>query len=291
MVIRQSGSSGVLGTGRVPATQLDSYSATINWDGMRSALIGYTGFIGGNLVRQRAFDRVYNSKDISSIRGEKFDVVVCAGITALKWWANQNEAEDRTRIDALLSDLSFIRTEKVILISTVDVYPSVTVVDETFDCRSRPNHAYGANRLHFEDNVRNLFPSVSIGRIGGVFGAGLKKNVIYDLLNDNCLDLINPASTFQYYNVSRLWRDLVHVMEHNIPLINLVSEPVVTSDIIDRCFPGKQVGINAAPEVHYDVRTLYSREFAGPPHYLVDARSIVAEVAEFCTAERARVRD
>ena len=34
---------------------------------MNSAIIGYTGFIGGNLVNQYHFDQFYNSKNIESI--------------------------------------------------------------------------------------------------------------------------------------------------------------------------------------------------------------------------------
>ena len=56
--------------------------------------------------------------------------------------------------------------------------------------------------------MRKLFGEITVVRIAGVLGQGLKKNVIYDLLHDNCLDAINPESCFQYYNVANLWRDL-----------------------------------------------------------------------------------
>ena len=35
----------------------------------RSALIGYTGFVGSNLVRQHSFDAMFNSQNIDSISG------------------------------------------------------------------------------------------------------------------------------------------------------------------------------------------------------------------------------
>ena len=40
----------------------------MNNDGA-SALIGYTGFVGSNLLRQRAFDATFNSKNIEQISG------------------------------------------------------------------------------------------------------------------------------------------------------------------------------------------------------------------------------
>jgi nucleoside-diphosphate-sugar epimerase len=251
---------------------------------MRTALIGHTGFIGSNLARQFAFDECYNSKSIGGIRGREFDLLVSAGVSAVKWWANQNPDEDRARIDSLLADLSEVRAKRVVVLSTVDVYPINAGVDERFDCRSRPNHAYGVNRLHFEDAVRDRFDDTVIVRICGVFGPGLKKNVIYDLLHDNCLEMIHPNSSFQYYDVSRLWRDLQRLEGTPIRLINFVTEPIRTRDIIDRFFPGKAVGANPAPEAHYDVGTLYSREFDAVPPYLAGAEQVMEDLGDFVKA-------
>ena len=256
----------------------------IRHEGSRTALIGYSGFIGSNLTRQFAFDECYNSKNIGDIRGREFDLLVCAGVSAVKWWANKNPDADRARIDSLLADLAEVRARKVAVLSTVDVYPINRDVDETFDCHSQPNHAYGANRLHFEDAMRERFRDAVIVRIAGVFGPGLKKNVIYDLLHDNCLEMIQPASSFQYYNVSRLWRDLQQLDATGIRLVNFVTEPIPTREIIDRFFPGKDVGAQPAPEAHYDVKTLYSREFGALPPYLAGAEQVLADLGEFVRA-------
>jgi nucleoside-diphosphate-sugar epimerase len=251
---------------------------------MRTALIGYTGFIGSNLARQFAFDENFNSKNIAGIRGQEFDLLISAGVSAVKWWANKNAEEDRARIDSLLADLAHVRARKVVVLSTVDVYPVSSGVDESFDCHSRPNHAYGVNRLHFEEAIQNRFDNTIIVRIAGVFGPGLKKNVIYDLLHDNCLDMIQPASSFQYYNVSRLWQDLRRLEATGIRLINFVTEPIATSEIINRFFPGKLVGANPVPAAHYDIQTLHSREFGAAPPYLAGAEQVLADLGEFVTA-------
>ena len=42
---------------------------------MKSALIGYTGFVGSTLLRQRPFDEQYNSKNIREIAGQQFDLI------------------------------------------------------------------------------------------------------------------------------------------------------------------------------------------------------------------------
>ena len=168
---------------------------------MKNALIGYTGFVGSNLDNQRNFDHRYNSKNFRDMRGQAYDEVVCAGISAVKWLANKEPEQDMAAIQALQDVLSTVQAKRFILMSTIDVYPVTQGKDETFDCRSMNNHAYGRHRLDFEDFCTRQFSECHVIRLPGLFGKGLKKNIIYDLLNDNCLDMINTASSFQYYDL------------------------------------------------------------------------------------------
>jgi len=248
---------------------------------MRSALIGHTGFIGGNLKDQFAFTHFYNSSNIAEIRNETFDLIVCGGVTAVKWWANKNPEEDRSRIDVLIDNLRTTRADRIVVLSSVDVYPVVSGVDESFDCASLPNHAYGTNRLYFENAVKSHFNNTVIARISGVFGPGLKKNVIYDLIHDNCLDAINPNSSFQYYDVKNLWNDLQVLVSGGVTLANLVTEPVRTADVVSAIFPGKQVGAACGPEAHYDIRTRYGTLFNRPDGYLRTSDEVLAGLASF----------
>ncbi len=47
---------------------------------MSSALIGYTGFVGSTLLRERPFYVQYNSKNIHDIAGRQFDLLFCAAV-------------------------------------------------------------------------------------------------------------------------------------------------------------------------------------------------------------------
>ena len=75
--------------------------------------------------------------------------------------ANENPDEDRAKILALHDVLTTVRAKQFVLISTIDVYPVSCGADETFDCHSLPNHAYGTNRLAFEDFCRERFAAAS----------------------------------------------------------------------------------------------------------------------------------
>ena len=111
----------------------------------KDGLIGYTGLVGSNLMLQRSFNKTYNSRNISEIEGEKFDQLVCAGVSGTKFLANRYPEQDKNNILKLIENIKKIReVKKFILISTVDVYPNVSAGDETTDIENIGlNHYYG----------------------------------------------------------------------------------------------------------------------------------------------------
>ena len=242
---------------------------------MNEALIGHTGFVGSNLARQHDFDMFFNSKNYLDMRGQSFDTIVCAGVSAVKWKANKEPEKDRAGIQALQEVLDTVSANRFVLISTIDVYPVMAGADESFDVLSLPNHAYGTNRFAFERFCQEKFPGCEIIRLPGLFGEGLKKNVIFDLLNDNCLEMINPACSFQYYDLSRLWTDIEIASRAGVKLVNLFTEPIRTVDIIDRFFPGKPVGQSAGAEMHYDLKTRHANLWNRNDGYIDDRDGVL----------------
>ena len=245
---------------------------------MKTCLIGHTGFVGSNLAAQYQFTDSYNSKNIAEIDGKEYDLVVCAGVQAKKWWANQNPAEDWAGIDALLKHLDNVQAKRFAIISSVDVYPKTTDVDEDFDCYAEGNHAYGTHRLRFEDEIKRRFDEVSIFRLSALFGPGLKKNIIYDLMHDNCLEMINPKSSFQWYDLNNLWTDVRGAIAKHVKLINLVNEPLESSAIAE-LFPGKKIGEKPSPEARYAIKTTHS-----PSGYLKNKQEVLEEIRKFVCA-------
>ena len=248
---------------------------------MGDALIGYTGFVGSNLSGQRTFEYNFNSKNSTELENRIFNTVICAGISAIKWKANQEPEKDKQNIDILKTSLSTIKAEKFILISTIDVYPVLSGADENYDCHSQSNHAYGTHRLGFEEYCKKQFPDCLIVRLPGLFGKGLKKNIIFDLINDNCLDMINPDSSFQYYNLDNLWSDIQIAIKNNLSVVNFVTEPVFTSHILDKFFPDKQVGQNKNAEIHYDLHTMYGKHWGNKNDYIYSHDEIIFQLSSY----------
>ncbi|XBS68587.1 hypothetical protein ABK905_18260 [Acerihabitans sp. KWT182] len=125
------------------------------------ALIGYSGFVGSSLLRQRTFDCLYRSTNIHEIDGMKFNTVICAGAPAQKWIANKDPVEDLKKIKSLIDHLEKISCKKFILISTVDVFKNSQSVDENSAIDEQDLHAYGYHRRLLEKFVADFFPWIA----------------------------------------------------------------------------------------------------------------------------------
>lgn len=250
------------------------------------ALIGHTGFVGSNLLRGLPFDLTFNSSNIGDIRGRELDLVVCAGVSAVKWQANREPDEDWRRIQGLVSLLDTIRARTFVLISTVDVYGDPCDVFEDSPVSEEGLHPYGRHRLALERWVAQRFPRHSILRLPALFGTGLKKNAIYDLLHENMVDALNPASSFQWYPLRRLPGDLTRILEARLQLVNLACEPIRTSNIVAQFFSRSKVGKEVVPAPRYDMRTRHAAVLGGVGDYHLSASEVMAELETFLAEAR-----
>ncbi len=257
---------------------------------MTTGLIGYTGFVGSNLLQLTDFDARYNTQNIADIRGQHFTQLVCAAPQAKKWWANQNPETDLDLIQQLISHLEHVTCDRFILISSIDVFPKITGVDERFDCASLENHAYGRNRLVLEQFVRGQFAIANIVRLPGLFGPGLRKNVIFDMIHGNEVEKINPHSQFQWYDVTRLWGDVQRAIAAELPLVMLATEPVATGDIQAQFFPATPIGAAAAGHpIYYDVHTCHAEAFGGASPYIRAKAAVLDDIGQFVATERGQL--
>lgn len=171
----------------------------------KSGLIGFSGFVGSTLLKQAQFDALYRSTNIDEIEGGEFDTVVCAGAPAQKWLANREPEVDLLKIEGLIAHLKTVKCKTFILISTVDVFKSPIGVDEDSMVEENGLHAYGLHRRFLEKFVASHFSNYLIVRLPGLVGPGLRKNVIFDFLHNNNLNLIESRGVFQFYPMINLW--------------------------------------------------------------------------------------
>ncbi|WP_132251109.1 NAD(P)-dependent oxidoreductase [Methylobacterium segetis] len=244
------------------------------------ALIGYTGFVGANMLQRGSFDALYNSVNSAEMRGRHFAEVVCSGVSAVKWKANKDPEGDKNAIDALIGNLQHLRADRFVLISTVDIYSRAMDVDE--DTYPEENtQAYGRNRRYLERWVEHHFGNHHIIRLPALYGTGLKKNAIYDLCNGKMVDQINPLSEFQWYDVRRLNEDLQHIILEGGPIFNISPEPVAMMQVVKNFFPRVSLTSSDVPPVKYDVQTKFSRVLGGSGKYHFSVDQVLKGIGNF----------
>ncbi len=146
-------------------------------------LVGYTGFVGGNLMAQHDFAGRFNSANVGELAGSSFETLVISAVPATMWLANKNPHADRANILELFDHLRKAEAEHAVLISTIAVYRDpVSAPDEESD-DYEVDLAYGRHRREFETLVAEAFPNHLILRLPALFGRRLKKNFLFDLMN------------------------------------------------------------------------------------------------------------
>lgn len=311
------------------------------------ALIGWTGFVGGNLIAQHEFGGQFNSRNIGDIAGKRFETVVCAAAPATMWAANKDPQGDLDNINALVSQLERIEANAFVLISTIAVLADSSGCDETSD-RFEQDKSYGRNRRHLEERIAGLFDRCHILRLPALFGDGLKKNFVFDMLNPapsfltrdkhaallqelpekaaailkevyvfsdeigmyrcergqlagtagqlltqslfdagfTALNFTNADSTFQYYNLARLWSDIGIVMDNALSVAHLAPAPLRAGDI-HRELTGSSLETRTATLYHEDMRTRHARLWGQDGTYIQDGASVLDDLRSFYTTARA----
>jgi len=227
---------------------------------MTVLIIGHRGFVGGNLVHHYPEAIGAGRVELQQLNGQTFSHIFCAAPQAKKWWANQNPQLDRKEVDQLISACKTLScTERFVLFSTVDVYDPPSRQDE-HNTPSLEAHPYGAHRFQLEEEIKEwLGDRARIIRLPALVGKGLKKNIVFDLLNDNNINQINAQSAFQWFNLDKL-PDMIDMANNLLEcqVMNVVSEPLPTTNIVERWFPNRLDDLNwDGSPITYDIRTIH----------------------------------
>lgn len=307
------------------------------------ALIGYTGFVGNHLARQHNFEAQFNTKNITEIANYNYNIVVCAAAPGSMFDANKFPDSDRDKINTLIDTLSKVQTQKFILISSIAVFDAFDGQYKEDSRAFQKTLAYGRHRRELEVFCQEKFDNCLIVRLPALFGQGLKKNFLFDLLNPvptmltktrlenlfNKLDIEftdylkaiysfdtvtemwkvnreqlnlfsnkttlenvlietgfsaiqfhNPKTTYQYYEIARLWSDICIAKNEELSLIHLATEPLNTSIIYKKLFQ-KDMPDNGTPIHNEDLQSNYALLWNCKGPYLYNSDHILDRIFNF----------
>ncbi len=248
---------------------------------MRSALIGYSGFVGGNIASQTNFDDFYNSKNIEDIKGKTYDLILSAGASSLVWKTNSQPEEDWENIKRLMDCLKETKAKRFILISTIMVYPNPFNVDEDTPISSAQNQPYGLHRYKLEQFIKRNFKKYTIIRLPNLFGSGIKKNFIFDLIHNNHLDLTHKDSTLQWYNLENIYKDIQIAVINNLPVVNFTAAPLSAKLIAKYCLNLKFTTITNKPPLNHNMLSKYAHLFNSKSLYFYSGKQTLKSLKDF----------
>ena len=242
-------------------------------------VIGANGFVDSNLMNSAYSTIAVTRENILDIAGLGCDHFVLSAVSATKWKANLDPKKDRDEIATLLSNLHPDSGYSLTLISTIDVFPKNYSFTETTPVEfMEKEEAYGKNRAWLECELREKFEDLTIVRLPGLFGPGLKKNLIFDLLNNKPIARLNPESHFQFYDIRNLAKDLSLLWERNRKIQNMATQPISVAEILS-IFNRPELSVLDEPPFHYKMKTVNGALFGmGKIDYIEDSESVLREI-------------
>lgn len=151
-------------------------------------IVGAKGFLGKTLVGvSKDFDfktTEITRKNFDDYKEEKFDVLINTAMPSKKYWACKNPFLDFQQSVELTAELVFNwNFDKFIQISSISVNEIET------------KHPYSINKKAAE--IIASYSKSLIVRLGALYGKGLQKGALYDLLNSNKL-YVDLKSEYNY---------------------------------------------------------------------------------------------
>lgn len=210
------------------------------YSGIGYSIIG-PGFVGKLIASQLHVNNSYNRTNLDSLPNLNHDTIILAAPTGNRIVVNQDPQRDRDDCAGIVDALKRTQFNRIVYISTVDVF-----------LESR----YGQNRLWLERQIQQ-FPNHIILRLPSLCDPSIKKNVLFDLANQQWLEKVSLDSMIQWYPPNRLAQDITYVINNNITELNLVSAPVCNRDIVLQFTPDllEQLEKNTSTAVYYDVKS------------------------------------
>lgn len=147
------------------------------------AVIGHTGFVGGSLCKQHHFEAKLNSRNIDQSAGKRYRTAVCAAAPGSMFEANRFPNRDRERLEELVVRLGQLEAQRFVLISSIAVLDDFAAGRDESTTEFQTDLAYGKHRRQLEIFCQGHFAECLIVRLPALFGHGLKKNFLFDIMN------------------------------------------------------------------------------------------------------------
>lgn len=168
------------------------------------ALIGASGFVGKTLAKVLQNTQhevaIVTRANYEEFKQGEYDIIIHSAMPSKRWWAANNPLDDFDATVRLTADILYHwKFGKMVLISSVSA-------------RLQTNHPYGRHKHVAEVLVLDHNPNHLVFRLGGLYGEGLDKGVIFDMMNGNEV-FMTEDSAFNYIDTLKASELIVDRLE------------------------------------------------------------------------------
>ena len=214
--------------------------------------------------------QVITRENYDSLIGSSCDLLINANGNSKKFLGNQDPKwEFQASVASVRNSLVDFDFKKYLFLSTSDVYPDCSSLDSTRE-ESVPQPSeistYGFHKYLAEQCVQHAAGEWLIVRMGGFVGPGLKKNAVYDILNDQPL-WVHPESEFQLIHSDDSARLIMSLTDKNISheILNLTAKGTISVKTISE-LAGKIIENRSdATPVRYEISTAKVEQYLTLP--------------------------
>jgi nucleoside-diphosphate-sugar epimerase len=161
------------------------------------AIIGANGFVGKMLfdvfMETGKYDITTvtrNNYETVKAQNISFDLIIHSAMPSKRWWAANNPLDDFDATVRLTADILYHwKFKKIVLVSSVSA-------------RMQTSHPYGRHKHVAEVLVSDYNQDNLIFRLGGLYGQGLDKGVIFDMIEGNEV-FMSKDSAFNYIDTKK----------------------------------------------------------------------------------------
>ena len=215
-------------------------------------VLGGHGFVGSAFVRLlsrlQVPHRAIGRQDYAAAARDTCDVLINAAGNSVKYLADRDPAADFAQsVDLAVAAARDFSPRLYVLASSVDVYADLRCAATTREdtpLDAMRTSLYGFHKQLAESCVQRHTGAWLIVRLAGMVGPGLRKNPVFDILNDQPLR-ISPESRYQFMSTDDAadvaW-ELVTTGVRNT-LFNVCGDGLISPrEIADMC--GRRIAID-----------------------------------------------
>ena len=104
---------------------------------------------------------------------------------------------------------------------------------------------------------------------------------VFNELGFSAVNFTDSRGLFQFYNLDYLWEHIKIVIENNIRIMHLASEPLLVSEIYKAVKGTDFVNEVAKEAPQYNFKTVYVKEFNGSDGYIFNKKKVLDDIINF----------